>query len=371
MKVSYPNKIYIDKEVFSSPFTKRILKNCPDVPFEVICDKRELDEWLASSSDPIGEGKKCLRLSRQKGAFVKPCPCTPHYVGCNYFIINTALNCPMDCSYCILQLYLTNSLTTIYVNLGDMWKELDSFLRKKKRKFIRIGTGELSDSLALDHVTQTSKELAAYFRKRSNAYFELKTKTTNIAGILASPPAENIVVSWSLNTERIAREEEKGAPPVTDRVEAAGIVSERGFPVGFHFDPLILHPDWEEEYSRIIEKLLSAVRPSGVRWISLGSLRFPPALKPIIEKRFPQTKIIYAEMILGRDGKLRYFKPLRLELFQKIVGLIKYWGGGRIPVYFCMEDVEVWRKALKKTPRRKEEVELTLSPRIDGSKSMT
>jgi spore photoproduct lyase len=363
-------KIFIDKDIFSSPLAKRIMKNCPGVPTEIVRQKQELDERLASSVDPVGEGKKYLWLSRQKGAFVKPCPCTPHYVGCNYFIINLALNCPLDCTYCILQLYLANPLTTIYVNLEDLWKELETFLRRKRGRYIRIGTGELSDSLALDHITQTSKELISYFRCKRRALFELKTKTTNIAGVLACRPAENIVLSWSLNSEKIAREEEKGAPPVADRIETARTISERGFPVAFHFDPLILDPGWEEDYARVIEKLLGAVRPSRIRWISLGSLRFPPALKPIIEKRFPQTKVIYGEMIQGRDGKLRYFKPLRLELYQKIVGLIEYWGGGQIPLYFCMEDAEVWQKALKKMPRRKEEVELILSPRAVGSKTM-
>jgi len=364
-------KIYVDREIYSFPLTRTILENCPDVPFKVIRNKREVDEMLASSADPVGEGKKYLWLTRQKGAFVKPCPCTPHYVGCNYFIINAALNCPLDCSYCILQLYLTNPLTTIYVNLGDLWKELDAFLRQKRARFLRIGTGELSDSLALDPITKTSGELMAYFRGKGDVSFELKTKTTNIAGVLAGPASENTVISWSLNSARIAREEEKGAPPVDERIEAARIVSEKGFPVGFHFDPLILYGDWEEDYARVIEKLFRAVKPSRVRWLSLGSLRFPPALKPVTEKRFPQTKIIYGEMVRGRDGKLRYFKPLRLELYQKIVGLIKYWGGDQVPLYFCMEDTEVWRKALKKRPRRKEEVELILSPRDDGSRSLT
>ncbi len=195
----------------------------------------------------------------------------------------------------------------------------------------------------------------------------MKTKTTNIAGVLAVPPAENIVLSWSLNSEKIAREEEKDAPSVADRIEAARIVSARGFPVGFHFDPLILYPGWEEDYALVIEKLLRSVEPSRIRWISLGSLRFPPGLKPIIERRFPQTRIIYGEMVQGKDGKLRYFKPLRLELYQKIVGLIEYWGGGRVPLYFCMEDSEVWQKALKKNPGGKEEIELIFSPRLTGS----
>ena len=360
-------KILIDHDVLTFPLTRKILKNCPGVPHEVVHNRRELDLKLASSADPVGEGKRLVWLSRQKGAFVKPCPCTPHYLGCNYFIINAALNCPLDCSYCILQLYLTNPVTTVFVNLDDLWKELDAFLARTKRSFLRLGTGELSDSLALDQVTQTAGQFISYFRGKNKAVFELKTKTTNIAGVLAVPPAENIVLSWSLNSEKIAREEEKDAPSVADRIEAARVVSAKGFPVGFHFDPLIIYPGWEEDYSRVIEHLLRSVEPSRVRWISLGSLRFPPGLKPIIERRFPQTRIIYGEMVRGKDGKLRYFKPLRLELYQKIVGLIEYWGGGRIPLYFCMEDAEVWRRALKKNPGRKEEVELILSPRLTGS----
>jgi spore photoproduct lyase len=364
------HKIFVDEDALSFPLTRRILHHCPDAPRQIVRRKAEIEDELASSSDPVGEGKRYLHLSRQKGAFVKPCPCTPFYLGCNYFIINAALNCPLDCSYCILQLYLSNPVITIYANLEDLWRELDAFLRQRREKFVRIGTGELSDSLALDPLTQTSKEFIAYFRKKGRALFELKTKTVNIAGILAASPAENIILSWSLNSERIAREEERGAPSVADRIEAARLVSERGFPVGFHFDPLILYPGWGEDYARVVENLLTAVKPSRVRWISLGSLRFPAALKSIVEKRFPRTRIIYGEMIQGRDKKLRYFKPLRLELYQKVLGFIKYWGGGRIPVYFCMEDAEVWREAIKKSPRRKEEVELILSPRMGDSKLM-
>jgi spore photoproduct lyase len=360
-------KIYVERDAASFPLTKSILDRCRGVPVEFVRDGREIDEGLAASADPVAEGKKILWLARQKGAFVKPCPCTPHYLGCNYFIINAALNCPLDCSYCILQLYLASPVTTVYVNLEDMWKELDIFRRRRKGKFSRIGTGELSDSLALDPFTRTSGDLMSYFEAKGDALFELKTKTTHIAGILQRPPSENIVVAWSLNSAKIAREEECGAPDVGERVEAAGVVSKKGFPVAFHFDPLILYPGWEEGYAGIIEKLFRTVRPSRVRWISLGSLRFPPALKPVIEKRFPRSRIIYAEMIPGRDGKLRYFKPLRLDLYQRIVRLIGFFGGGGIPLYLCMEDAEVWRQVLNKKPGRKEEIELSLSPRSNAS----
>ncbi len=77
--------------------------------------------------------------------------------------------------------------------------------------------------------------------------------------------------------------------------------------------------------------------------------------------RFPKTKIIYDEFIKGKDGKLRYFKPLRLELYKKIVGFIRERGGKEIPLYFCMESEDIWREALGWIPNGEENLERYLS----------
>jgi spore photoproduct lyase len=357
----FPQKVYVEKRSFDFPLTKKILKNVGPVPREVIDNPQEVLDDIKASKDVIGEGKKYLLVACQKGEFVKPCPCTPGYLGCNYFILNIDLNCPLDCTYCILQHYLTNPLIIVHVNLEDLWRQLDIFLHRKRQRTLRIGTGELGDSLALDHLTENSVDLVSYFRKKRNAIFELKTKTVNTKNILKIEPAPNVVISWSLNSLRIAHGEEKGAPSVEERIAAARRVSERGFRTGFHFDPIIRHPDWEEGYKEVIKKLLATVDPSKIAWMSLGSLRFPASLKTIIEERFPRTKIIYDEFIKGKDGKLRYFKPLRLELYKKIVGFIKEWGGEKIPLYFCMEGEDIWGEVMGWIPKGEENLEAYLS----------
>jgi spore photoproduct lyase len=344
-----PQKVYLEEGSQDYPLTERILKKLEHVPREIIRSPQDFLETLQSSRDMIGEGKKCLFLTRQKGEFVKPCPCTPHHISCHYFIINLDLNCPLDCTYCILQHYLSNPLLTIHVNHQDLWEQLGIFCEKNKHRKIRIGTGELGDSLALDHLTENSRDLISYFRLRKNTVLELKTKTTNIQNILDLEPAENIVISWSLNSSKMAQEEEKGAAPVEQRIEAARVIVEKGFPVGFHFDPLIRCPGWDDDYAQVVKKLLRTVPPARIQWISLGSLRFSPLLKPIIQLRFPQTKIIYDELVPGKDGKLRYFRPLRLELYQRMIGFIQREGGKNIPLYLCMETEEIWRETLKKT----------------------
>jgi DNA repair photolyase len=365
-----PRTIFVEKGAEHAPLVRRILKNCRDIPRRTVSGRRELEERLAGGGDPVGEGKHVLYLARQNGSFVKPCPCTPGYVGCSYFIVNSVLNCPLDCTYCILQLYLGGGPLTVFSNLERLWTELDRLLAKTRGRAIRIGTGELSDSLALDHLTGASGEMVSYFRKRPGALFELKTKTAAIEGLLRAAPAENIVVSWSLNPPAVVRQDESGAAPVRLRLEAAGQAARRGYPVGFHFDPLILFRGWEEAYGRLVNALFRAVPAGRIRWISLGSLRFPPALKGIIERRFPHSRLVHEELVPGKDGKLRYFKPLRLELYRKVAAMIRDSGGENVPLYFCMEDPEVWERVLKWRPKRKAEVELSLSPRSVGSKSI-
>jgi spore photoproduct lyase len=69
-----------------------------------------------------------------------------------------------------------------------------------------------------------------------------------------------------------------------------------------------------------------------------------PSLKPIIAQRFGSSKIVYGEFITGLDNKMRYFKPLRIALYQKMVAWIRELAP-HVTVYFCMEDDEVWKTA--------------------------
>lgn len=357
-----PERVFIEKDILDSLRTQKILKKLRSVPKEIISDRRTVIDVIHQGQDPVGEGKRFLFLARQKGRFVKPCPCAPGHIGCGYVTINLDVNCPLDCSYCILQLYLSSPLLIIHVNQDSLWTELDSFLRAREGRGVRIGTGELGDSLALDHLTGSARLLTEYFRGKEAAMLELKTKTSNIRDLLSVRPAENTVVSWSLNSAKIAKEEERGAPSLAERLEAAKRIASHGFPVGFHFDPLILYPGWEGGYAEAVHGMLAAVPPSRIRWISLGCLRFPSPLKPIIKNRFPESRIIYGELVPGKDGKLRYFRPIRIALYQKMLELIQDAGGENIPVYLCMESVEVWQELAKK--RGKAASVLRLSPFI-------
>ena len=150
-------KIYLDEKSEKDAVAQNILETFPDVPVEKIQDKRPLIKQFLSMQDWIGAGKKIILLTRFYGKRLKPCPGTSNHICCGYHVINAITNCPMDCSYCVLQEYLNNPFLTLYTNWDDLLQEIETFLSTTSQSFPRLGTGELSDSLALDSIFPISE----------------------------------------------------------------------------------------------------------------------------------------------------------------------------------------------------------------------
>ena len=340
------NKVLIEEGADGDEQTYVILKRLNNPPFERIGHERNYGK-----GDFMDMDKKTLRLIHFKGEFIKPCPGTKGYICCGYIILHAGSNCPLDCSYCILQTYFNQPSLRVFVNLQDELNRIGYMIDSHPERLFRIGTGEFTDSLALDYITDWSKTLAGFIRGRKNAVLEFKTKTNQVRGLLSSPYRERIIVSWSLNSPYIASREEHGAPSIEKRIRAAKECQKEGIVIGFHFDPLIRHANWREGYLRTIEMLDRYIDPNRTIWISLGCLRYTPALKLIIRRRQPRTDILDGEFIHGLDRKMRYFKPLRIEIYSFLREQIIKWAGDNFCLYLCMESNDVWREGLEWSPQ--------------------
>jgi len=338
-----PEKLVIEEKVAGSPLVQRILSSLPGIPVQWVV---RLDE------DRKRETGKALEVVKFRGRFVKPCPGTRSYNCCGYQIVNFGYQCSLGCSYCILQAYFSNPNVRLFANLDDLIEQLEDYLRTSSRKVHRIGTGEFTDSLLLDHLTRLSELLVPFFAKQSNAVLELKTKTSQIDLLEKLDHRGRTIVAWSLNPPEVIEREEGAASSLEKRLEAARRCQEWGYRLAFHFDPLLAYPTWKEGYTQVVARLFSVVDPSVVAWISLGSLRFMPSLKAIIRRSHPRSTVLDEEFIPGLDGKLRYFRDLRVEMYAHLKNLLL----GVEPdlcLYLCMESNDVWREALGFTPAEK------------------
>jgi spore photoproduct lyase len=343
-------KIFIDKVSKEDQITQELLNYFSDLPVEIVEDEQHFVRIASKLS--LTEGKQYLWLTRQKSNYIKKCHGATNtndtYTCCNYLVVNETTGCPIECNYCFLQGYMTNPAISVYTNFEKIRQELEFISGNNPQRILRIGTGELSDSLALDPVIKLSHKLAETVNDLPNILLEFKTKTDHVDHLL-DISHRKLVVSWSINPEWIIQNIEHKSAPFEKRLAAMKKISDAGFLMGIHFDPVIYYPDWKSGYKRLVEDIAEVIDWRKIVWISMGSFRTPPSLQENIRMRFPKTPLFVGEQIKGTDGKMRYIKPLRFKMY----GTMYKWLTECFEeffFYFCMDSIELWREVVGYVP---------------------
>ena len=193
-------RITIERDVISSPIAKR---------WSDYAQRHGIPVASSDGADPtihqdktLFSGKREVHIKPYKGPAIKPCrgldrtSCIP----CNLHVINQTANCPFNCSYCFLQSYVNNPVTTIHANLEEMIGDIEHRLAQQPHRLFRVTTGDLGDSLAYDEVTQANRDLVDCFAGTKNGLLELKSKSDRVDPLLGLDHKGRTVISWSLNT---------------------------------------------------------------------------------------------------------------------------------------------------------------------------
>jgi len=334
-------QVWVDRAVLDTALSRRVLQLLPHLPSRIL----EPDERAPQAE----QDQSVLYLKHYKGRFLRHCPGTRHYHCCGYRILHIGENCPLSCSYCILQAYFQDRVLKVWANQTDLFTELEQAFQERPQQRWRIGTGEFTDSLTLEPLTAYSRDLVSFLNTYPQACLELKSKVVDLSWMDQVLRPDRVLPAWSMNAPTIQEQEEGGSASLEERLQAARHCAQAGFRVCLHFDPVIWHPGWEQGYERTVEMIADYLRPTDVAYISLGSLRFMPELKARITANHPDCRYIHQEFVTGLDNKQRLLRPLRVRQLRHLAAALRQAGFSGL--YMCMESDEVWSAVLHCTPR--------------------
>ena len=328
------NKIYITKNIKNYKKGIEILEKIKN--YKVIEDEKTFIEMIKNMKLTNEEEKQYMLFTTKKGNFLKSYYLDDKLLKIKEeFYLSYENNCPFNCLYCYLRDYFNHSAFIFYVNLEDMFNELDRFNIPNTM----ISAGIVNDTLVYDNLTNITRDLIEYFKGREELTLELRTKSHNIKNLLKEIPYKNILISFTFSPQEVIDRYELGASSLDERIIAAKKLQRYGYSIGLRLDPMIDIENSHLAYQKMVYKIFTNLDPNKIRDIGIGTIRYKKGLrqKVLAEKK---TDLFYNEFVVGIDGKERYFKKIRIDMYKNIVSSINKYGN--FDIYLGMEPKYIW-----------------------------
>jgi spore photoproduct lyase len=327
------DRLVIHSLAMGDPVTRRVTERL---------DRKETI-YTDDPADFAGPGTFLLKY--HEGRFVKDFPVTPGAPPCGEKYIAALQGCLYDCSYCYLRSYLADNTITLLVNSEKMEEDIREALLSGT---VRLTTGELSDSLALDHITGLTSSILTQL-EGTGAVIEARTKSANVdhlPGVNGSDQdlaRRHLLVTWTLSPPEAVEQQEPGTATLDERIEAISKVSAAGIRYAIRFDPIIPFYWDADSYERLLFWIKDVAETAPLR-IELGVLRFPPGLADSVRKDSPFSQILHGEYIRDREGKIRLYRPMRIAIYRELASTIDILFPGTA-IELSQEDRTVWEDA--------------------------
>lgn len=293
---------------------------------------------LLSSSEEllvrqVGDGSIVKRFDKT------PLPAKLTDVVCPHFLeLKWAYGCPFDCAWCYLKgtfRFQPTKAKPVFKSIEKVEAHTRSFLEEVTTPEI-LNTGELADSLMGEGLQKPfSKFIIPLFEQQDKHKVLFVTKSDNTKHLLEIRPHNNVIVSFSLNADEVAKRWEAGAPSVERRVKAAQELSQAGYEVRVRIDPMVPVQNWQEYYTTFISKIFSQFIPSR---ITLGSLR---GLQTTINGSTDKSWVQYLTESSNWGKKIDF--NIRYDMYSEIIKQLTQNHNYR-NVALCKETMAMWEE---------------------------
>jgi len=360
-----PKEIIVHSKVRNDPVAISFIKKCPDasvkytdtgVPKKLAQKSDILSNSTGSMLETILAGKQVVYIAPATNV-VDVFDMPDNRMMCPHFDrLKLASNgCFYQCDWCYLK--LTYRAAFPFITVRAQYNKIKEQIHKRLSRTneqVMFNSGELADSLSMEHLTRAGREFIPWFGNSDNGYLFMLTKSDNVDHILDLPHNGHTIIAWSMNNEMVSRKFEIGAPAFERRLEAARKAQKSGYSVRIRLDPIVPFNGWQESYAETIKTTFSKISPER---ITLGTLRFEegfykmrntfftsgpdlPEFMEDMQPMFPAKK--FPGLKRPKSGKYSFSEEKRAEIFSFAIHEIRKYSDCKIAL--CKESAFVWKK---------------------------
>ena len=373
-----PAEIIVHQEVKDDPDTAYFLSQCPGIPVKYVnSGKAEVVVQASAILRTAPPGMLNKVLAGKSVVFITPAGQAVD----NFLIPDNRLMCPhfkrlklasngcfYRCDWCYLKLTFRGQrpFISVRVQYDKIKRSLQRTIAATKSP-IFFNSGELADSLSMEHLTRAGQTFIPWFGRSRNGYLFMLTKSDNVDPILNLPHNGHTVIAWSMNNELVSQKFEIGAPSFDRRLEAAWKVQQAGYPLRLRLDPIVPFDGWEKAYAATIQNIFHKVIPER---ITLGTLRFEEGfynmrdsffttgndlpeilsnMEPMFEPKIFENKKKPKKAKQGKQrkqrpkiGKYSFSEAERVKIFDFVIKEIRKYSSCHIAL--CKESASVWNQ---------------------------
>lgn len=280
----------------------------------------------------FGVHKTALRFSDEDS---NTCP--------NYWHFSPYGFCPYDCQYC----YLAGTpgvkfspTVKIFVNIGEILDQIASAVSNLSEP-TAFYLGKLQDGLALDRLTGYCRIMIPFFARQKYARLTLLTKSAEVDNLLDIDHQGHTILSWSLNPSEICDAFESNVPPPDERIVSMRKCADAGYPLRAVIMPIIPIENWQNIYTRFLEKLLKSVP---LERITLGQICSYSGALQLTERKLGKDNPISRMLEKGKskDGRTRFPIKTRIEVYKDLIDKIRKLQP-KLQIGLCMEEADTFK----------------------------
>ncbi len=249
--------------------------------------------------------------------------------------------CLHKCKYCGL-----GGMLACMVNVEDYCRELAKIieLHPWQRTFL---LDDDADPPCLEPELGCLGKIIEFFGTLKDRYLIIHTKTWNTEWMRNLKHNGNTIIVWSLSGPTQSRLIEPNTGTTEERIEAARVAEEAGYPIRYKFKPIIPVRNWRKEAADTIELALSKTHPDIISmcvfmWMNVDDMRTRLAsvldlLDPEFLKAADEAKV---EMV---DTAAKPFpEPVRTAIYAHYLDEIRKHDAD-IPVSLSTENWTMWK----------------------------